>query len=204
VGEIEKLKAEIEQKDEVIRQLKDLVSWEKLNTKPIDFAINYAKKAHAGLVRKYTNVPYLSHPVAVAGLVASVTDDREMIIAAILHDTVEDTETTFADICQYFGRNVMLLVNDLTDISGPGDGNREARKNIDRLHIKQASPRAKTIKLADLIDNTKTIVQFDPEFAKIYMHEKRALLGVLYRGDKILYKIADDLVENYFKGLKND
>jgi len=199
VTESEKLKAEISQKNEIIKQMKYLVSWEILNAKPIDFAINYAKKAHAGHVRKYTTEPYVSHPIAVAGLVASVTDDKEMIISAILHDVVEDTSATLGDIYHNFGRNITLLVNDLTDISKPGDGKRSRRKTIDRLHIDKASHRAKTIKLADLIDNTKTIVQFDPKFAAVYMQEKRALLGVLKEGDETLYKIAGDLVERYFK-----
>ena len=51
-----------------------------------------AIQAHYGQVRRYTGEPYVNHPIAVADLIASITDDEDMIIAALLHDTVEDTE----------------------------------------------------------------------------------------------------------------
>jgi (p)ppGpp synthase/HD superfamily hydrolase len=89
-----------------------------------------------------------------------------------------------------FGGEVANLVEMLTDVSKPSDGNRKIRKAIDCEHTAKASPQAKTIKLADLIDNTKTIVAFDPEFAKIYLAEKRLLLDVLVDGDKTLFDLA--------------
>ncbi len=164
----------------------------------ITTALDFAKIAHGGQVRKYTNEPYVAHPIAVAGLVASVTDDEAMFIAAILHDVVEDTATTIETIQGLFGYRVAAFVADLTDVSKPEDGNRKKRKELDRLHTSKASTSAKTIKLADLIDNTKTIVAFDAKFAKIYMEEKRLLLEVLKGGDETLYKIANNLVIKYF------
>lgn len=162
-------------------------------------AIRVAKTAHKDQVRKYTGEPYIVHPFAVAGLVASVTDEEEMIIAAFLHDTVEDTHITLAFLESLFGTGVSQLVDHLTDISRPEHGNRAARKTIDLEHTAGASARAKTIKLADLIDNTSTIVAFDPDFAKVYMAEKRRLLEVLSEGSPILFKIASNLVNNYFE-----
>ena len=55
-------------------------------------AMDIAARAHEGQVRKYTGEPYLTHPFAVAGLVRSVTDDEDMVAAAILHDVVEDSD----------------------------------------------------------------------------------------------------------------
>lgn len=162
-------------------------------------AIDISKKAHGKQVRKYTNEPYLSHPFSVAGLVASVCDNNDMIVAAILHDVVEDTHVTIETIKGIFGTNVAGLVSDLTDISALSDGNRKTRKAIDREHTAEASPAAKTIKLADLIDNTKSITQFDPDFAKVYMAEKKRLLEVLGEGDSTLFKIASDLVDGYYR-----
>lgn len=158
----------------------------------------FATKAHGSQLRKYTGTPYILHPLEVAGLVAEVTTDPNMISAAILHDTVEDTPATYEDIVKAFGYDVGNLVLDLTDVSQPSDGNRKIRKEIDLRHTAGASPRAKTIKLADLINNTQSIVEHDPGFAKTYMAEKRALLEVLTEGNAILYNRAMELVKNYF------
>jgi hypothetical protein len=78
----------------------------------------------------------------------------------------------------------------LTDVSRPEDGNRAARKAIDLAHTAKASPAAKTIKLADLIDNTRSIVERDPDFAKVYLQEKARLLEVLQEGDPTLMAMA--------------
>jgi Guanosine polyphosphate pyrophosphohydrolases/synthetases len=144
--------------------------------------------------RKYTQQPYREHLEAVAGLVAQVTDDPEMLAAAWLHDTVEDTPATFGEIERAFGPAVRALVADLTDVSVPGDGNRAVRKAIDRQHTARASTRAKTIKLADLIDNCRDICAHDPRFARVYLSEAAALLEVLDAGDPGLYRQAQQAV----------
>ena len=161
-------------------------------------AINFARRAHAGQVRKYTNEPYITHPFAVAGLVASVTQDNDMLIAALLHDVVEDSEATIEQIYEVFGFQVAALVHALTDVSQLKDGPRAERKAIDRAHTAAADARAKTIKLADLIDNSKSILTAGSGFARIYMQEKRLLLGVLKEGDPRLYRVADRIVSDYF------
>lgn len=115
---------------------------------------------------------------------------EEMIAAAWLHDTVEDTSVTIEQIKENFGAKVAELVWMLTDISRPEDGNRAQRKAIDRKHIANASAEAQTIKLADLIDNTESIVQHDIGFAKIYISEKIKLLGELLKGDDALWERA--------------
>jgi len=155
-------------------------------------AKNYATGAHQRIShkRKYSNEPYQVHLKAVAEIVSSVTDDPETIAAAWLHDTVEDTPATLQQIEKEFGANIAELVEDLTDVSKPSDGNRAVRKAIDRRHLAQASARAKTVKLADLIDNCKDITRHDPRFAPVYLEEMSALLAVLQEGDKGLMEIA--------------
>lgn len=152
----------------------------------------FATGAHAAVkhVRKYTGRPYIEHPKAVARIVATVPHTPEMIAAALLHDVVEDTGVTLDLILGEFGPEVGSLVYWLTDRSKPEDGNREKRKAIDRAHSAAAPPAAQTIKLADLIDNTATINQHDPEFAKVYRKEKEALLRVMDKGDPSLMKRA--------------
>ncbi|HUV85404.1 MAG TPA: HD domain-containing protein [Methanosarcinales archaeon] len=166
-------------------------------------AVAFAEKAHRGQVRKYTSEPYINHPISVARLVKTVFNDGDSIAAALLHDVVEDTHFTIEDIYNGFGSIIACLVKDLTDTSKPSDGNREARKKIDRQHTSEASPRAKTIKLADIIDNMQSIAKHDPDFAKVYMAEKKALLKVLTEGNPILYKKAFDIITEYYDEVKH-
>ncbi len=167
-------------------------------------ARDYAISAHARInqLRKYTFQPYDVHLKAVAELVAMVTEDQEIIAAAWLHDTVEDTPATFEEIEREFGQGVCRLVMDLTDISRPADGNRMTRKEIDRDHTALASSRAKTIKLADLIDNCLDICRHDPKFGALFLQEMVDLLTVLHEGDQRLYKKAQRTVEQSAKKLK--
>jgi (p)ppGpp synthase/HD superfamily hydrolase len=152
----------------------------------------FATEAHGAIDqrRKYTGEPYIVHPIAVAELVRSVPHTPEMIAAALLHDVVEDTPETLAEIETAFGAKVAELVGWLTDVSKPSDGNRRVRKHLDLLHTAEAPPDAKTIKLADLIDNTLTISRHDRSFWPVYRREKEALLQVLKEGDPTLWKRA--------------
>jgi len=148
----------------------------------------FATAAHAavGQVRKYTFEPYMVHPTEVASIVASVPHTREMLAAAYLHDTVEDTGVTLDLIRAEFGDEIADLVGWLTDVSRPEDGNRAARKAKDRAHSAEAPADAQTVKLADLIANTRSIVQHDEKFAQTYLEEKRLLLAVMDKGDAAL------------------
>src|SRR3954467_5306173 len=95
-------------------------------------AAAFAEKAHFGQFRKYTNEPYIVHPLEVAKLVATVTADPEIISAALLHDVAEDTPTTLDEIKQEFGEHVAKLVDELTDKATPDMGDRETRKRFER------------------------------------------------------------------------
>lgn len=162
-------------------------------------AREFAKKCHEGQVRKYTGEPYFVHCADVAKIVGLSGGDENMQAAAYLHDVVEDTGVKIEVILEMFGVDVAQMVDDLTDVSKPWDGNREHRKKLDRHHTSMASPRAKTVKLADLISNSKDIAANDPNFAKVYMAEKKALLEVLYEGDSVLHAIATAIVNEYFR-----
>lgn len=156
-------------------------------------ALAFAKAAHESIDqrRKYTNEPYIVHPIAVADIVRNVSHTSDMIAAAFLHDTVEDVDSvSLEDIFDDFGPDVCNLVYWLTDVSKPSDGNRRARKQKDLEHIAKAPAAAKTIKLADLIDNTLSIRERDPDFWKVYRHEKLRLLEVLKEGDQTLWERA--------------
>lgn len=162
-----------------------------------DRARRYATKAHAetGQRRKYTDEPYIVHPAAVVELVRSVSHTEAMLAAAWLHDTVEDTPGTLSDIRIHFGDDVATLVEMLTDKHLPEIENRAARKIAHFRHTAQASAAAQTIKLADIIDNTRSIIQFDAEFARVYLVEKRVQISLLTDGATELWQQASIIIE---------
>jgi (p)ppGpp synthase/HD superfamily hydrolase len=148
----------------------------------------FAAAAHGAIKhkRKYTGDDYIVHPREVAAIVATVPHTDEMLAAALLHDTVEDTGVTIETIRAEFGPIVAMYVADLTDVSRPSDGSRVVRKAIDLAHTATACADAKTIKLADLLSNTASIVAHDPGFARVYLKEKAAMLEVMTDGDATL------------------
>lgn len=181
-------------------------------------AAMFAEMAHEGQTRKYTGEPYFSHPARVAKMVDKTGAAEHVLAAAYLHDVVEDVplaklqesapvvvfglkddsrETRLTLIASVFGARIASLVEQVTDISKPEDGNRKVRKELDRQHLAKASPEAKTIKLADLIDNSQDIIKNDPDFAVTYMEEKALLLEVLKEGDAGLYRIASEIIREY-------
>lgn len=164
-------------------------------------AYMFARNAHEGQLRKYTGEPYIVHPVEVMEIVKSVEHTENMLIAALLHDVVEDCNVLIEDIHYLFGHVVRSMVNKLSDVSKPENGNRAVRKELDRLWISNAHPNTKTIKLADLISNSKSILEHDKDFAKVYIKEKELLLEVLTEGDPTLYAQAKDIVEKAKKEL---
>jgi (p)ppGpp synthase/HD superfamily hydrolase len=171
----------------------------------IEKAAEFARKAHEWFDqrRKYTGEPYIVHPQAVAKIVATVPHDEEMLAAAWLHDVVEDTPVKIDEIDTEFGSAIAALVSDLTYVTAKADGNRARRMAIDREHSARASARAKTVKLADVIDNLTGIAKLDQGFASRFVAEKELLLGVLEEGDPTLYRRAEELIQATKNELRN-
>jgi (p)ppGpp synthase/HD superfamily hydrolase len=149
-------------------------------------AILFATEAHGSQVRKYCGSPYITHPIAVSEIVESVDHTEEMVVAAILHDVVEDTEVTIDEITKEFGPDVAELVYFLTDISVLEDGNRAHRKQLDAEHNAKGPAGAQTVKVADLIHNSSDISVQDPRFWKTYKIEKLHTLSLLDKADPSL------------------
>lgn len=165
-------------------------------------AISFAVEAHGEQKRKYTGEPYWRHPMRVADWLVAVGTpwgsiwDDEVIAAAWLHDVVEDTPFTLENIKDEFGSKVAQLVGELTNPSKQyPELNRAARKKMDREALALVSPEAKSIKLADILDNTPSIVQYGGDFAKIYVGEMKLLLPLLQsEGHPMLYYKANKLI----------
>ena len=78
-------------------------------------AIAFATKAHAGAKRKGTGIPYIVHPIEAAAIASSMTTDEELLAAAVLHDVLEDTETTPEELRDLFGERILRLVQNETE-----------------------------------------------------------------------------------------
>jgi (p)ppGpp synthase/HD superfamily hydrolase len=141
----------------------------------------FATAAHAavGQKRKYSGDDYIIHPQRVAAIVERHGGTDEMIAAAWLHDTVEDTDVSPDLITKMFGDEIASIVEGLTDVSLPSDGNRAKRKSIDRMHSASASTEAQFVKCADIIDNSWDIAENDLSFAKVYKSEVFLLLNAM-------------------------
>jgi len=123
-------------------------------------AARYAAEKHAGQKRKgAAGEPYVNHVIEVAHLVSTATDDVNVIVAALLHDVIEDTDVTAEEMSKHFGQDVTDLVVEMTD------DKLLPKKERKRLQIEQAphmSVRAQMIKLADKISNLQSILSSPP------------------------------------------
>lgn len=160
-------------------------------------AARFAAAAHGktGVLRKYTGVPYIEHPVEVAMMVARAGLGSVAVKAALLHDVVEDTGTTLEEIKRVFGDEVAGVVDELTEKAVLGDGNRAIRKRMERDRLAKISATAKSVKYADTVSNTLSIARHDPKFARVYVPEKRELLAVMLGGSATLFAMAVEGVE---------
>ena len=133
-----------------------------LDTAFLDRAIIFAVKAHAGTERRGKGYPYIIHPMEAVEIVATMTKDQELLAAAILHDTVEDTNVTVDQIRDEFGDRVADLVASESDEMPVGVSEEDswhARKQaaIDRLS--KASREAKIVAMGDKLSNMRAIAR---------------------------------------------
>jgi len=122
----------------------------------------FAAEKHAQQKRKgAAGEPYFNHLLEVAELVATSSDrlDVELLMAAFLHDTVEDTGVTLQELETHFGRDVAALVDEVTDDKSLP---KETRKQLQVKNAPQKSERAQTLKLADKISNLRSILASPP------------------------------------------
>ena len=139
----------------------------------IHLAIEVATKAHQNQVRKGTDIPYITHPLAVGIILAQAGCSDEVIIAGILHDTVEDTPITLDYLRNTFGKNVSIIVE------GASEPNKslpwEERKSHTHNFLKTAFLDIKYVALADKLHNIRAI-------ASDYMKIGEALWEKFNRG----------------------
>lgn len=133
-----------------------------LNTELLDRALIFAVKAHSGTERRGKGYPYIVHPLEAVEIVATMTPDQELLAAAALHDTVEDTEISVDQIRAEFGDRIANLVASESDVMPEGVSEEDSwhsRKQaaIDRLS--KASHDAKIVALGDKLSNMRAIAR---------------------------------------------
>ena len=156
----------------------------------VDKAIEFATKAHEGQFRFNSTTPYVVHPIEVAEIVFTAGGDESQICAGLLHDVVEDCEVELSTIEKEFGKDVAQLVDELTNKATLDMGNRATRKQFENARIVKTSARAKMVKLADIMSNTRTINEAKPKFARLYLTECLDRLEILQEGGPLCEKAA--------------
>ncbi len=125
-------------------------------------AVRFAAERHRNQRRKDEEAsPYINHPISVSLLLADVggITDPEILAAAILHDTIEDTRTTPAELQEAFGARVRGIVDEVTDDKSLA---KEVRKQLQIEHARHLSPGAALIKLGDKISNVLDVANSPP------------------------------------------
>ena len=130
-----------------------------IDTSLLDRAITFAVKAHQGMERKGKGFPYIVHPMEAVCIVATMTNDQELLAAAALHDVIEDTDTTADDLKKEFGERVAMLVeaesDDKTGGSKAETWHQRKQDSLDRL--RNANLDIKIVALGDKLSNMRAI-----------------------------------------------
>ena len=133
---------------------------EPLDTALLDRAIIFAVKAHAGTERRGKGFPYIVHPLESMEIVSTISNDQELLAAAVLHDTVEDTDVTIEGIREEFGDRVAELVAAETSIIEEETNEEKswyARKKMTLDHLACATLDQKIVALGDKLSNMRAI-----------------------------------------------
>ena len=151
-----------------------------LDTELLDRAIVFAVRAHAGTERRGKGFPYIVHPMEAMEIVATMTRDQELLAAAALHDTVEDTDVTIEQIRAEFGDRVASLVaaeSDEPHQSRDSIENWRARKQAAINRLSSGSRDAKIVALGDKLSNMRAI-------ARDYAEQGDKLWNIFHSNDR--------------------
>lgn len=171
-------------------------------------AVVFAADKHRNQFRKDPKqTPYIIHPIGVASHLITIgrVKDTEIIIAALLHDTVEDTETTFEEINEIFGPRVASLVEEVTDDKTLP---KHIRKMLQISHAPHKSPGAALIKLADKLYNLSDLLYFPPpdwtqERVDQYFVWAQTVVDNLPKVNQPLKDAVDATIQKYWSGYIN-
>ena len=149
------------------------------NTGLFEDAMRFALEAHSGMVRKAAGTPYILHPMEVASIAATMTKDEEVLAAAVLHDVVEDTSHTLAEIEQRFGPRVAELVaaeteNKREDL--PPEDTWRIRKEESLVDLENSDRDAKILWVSDKLSNMRS-------FYRMFKRQGKAFWDAFHQND---------------------
>merc|ERR1712137_1338702 len=163
-------------------------------------ASDFAAKKHVDQRRKVGDIPYINHPIGVANFLTEIggVNDIVAIQAALLHDTVEDTDTTMEEIKNFFGDEVAAVVAEVTDDKSLG---KAERKKAQVEHAKHASYQAKLVKLCDKLYNLRDLLKsptWEPVRCQGYFVWSRAVIEGVRGTNKPLEDALDEVFAQSF------
>lgn len=166
----------------------------------------FATAAHEAIRhrRKHTLRPYIEHPIAVAMILRSWGCSWLEQAAGCLHDVIEDTGITDTTLRLFFPEVLVVMVNGLSDVSTPEDGNRTVRKQIDREHIWAQGEKTQNVKLADCMHNAIDICEHEKHFARVFIHEILALIDGMKNATPALKEKVIKALLSLQEKLRND
>lgn len=178
-------------------------------TERLEKGIRFAARKHNGQMRKDSNpLPYFTHLMSVAVLISNATDDEDIILAGLLHDTLEDTETNGGELMEHFGERVLELVWAVTlerEVNGvPLDWHEQRERAF--MRMQDAAPEALYVAMADKIHNSLSRIlahtsgdedvlkKFNAKRADYIAHNEKMLALARERiGDNYLTMLLEDL-----------
>ena len=161
-------------------------------------SIAFALKAHEGQVRKKSGTPYILHPMEAAAIASTLTDDREVLAAVMLHDTVEDTDATLEDIRREFGERVANLVQGetekpYTELSREESWKLRKEESVNRLRDK-ADHSVKIMWLSDKLSNMRSL-------CRLHKEQGDAMWNIFHQKDKAVqewyYRSVGDALSDF-------
>ena len=167
-----------------------------------DTALAFAKEKHEGQSRKVTDKPYVTHPISVAKILRENKEShkiKELIAAAILHDTLEDTDTTYQDLVKQFGALVADMVQELTTDKAASDAIGKGEYIANKMA--KMSSWALVVKLADRLANVQDIDTRPADFQKKYAAQTVLAISRL-RKDRYLSQTHNKIISAIEKKIK--
>lgn len=143
---------------------------------------------HTDQKRKYSGVPYITHPIRVAERLEKMGYSPELVAAGYLHDVVEDCGVELSEIRNLFGDSVAIYVDGMTKKTTLADGNRATREKLERDRLTKESHEVKILKLVDRIDNLRDMSGAPSGFMKKYKAESKLLAECLRNASEELYQ----------------
>jgi len=156
-----------------------------------DRALTFATEKHKGQTRFNSGEPYINHPIAVAAIVKKYPHNNEMLVAGYLHDTLEDTNTTYEEIEKEFGKKVADLVLELTNDEAQMNAKGKAEYLLDKMN--RMSTEALIIKLADRLHNVSDFDTAKPKWRTKYKLQTETILDGLKNLNATQQKLVKDI-----------